>query len=506
MDVSAARLEAILRAAPAGIGVEVDRLITDVNDRLCAITGYAAPELLGRPLRQLFASGADYDHITRQRYDPRRAAVVLSHETQFRRKDGRIVDVMLSSAPIVPGDCRPGVVFTVIDISHHKATARSLDRERQLRADAARVAHIGGWEWDVQADRLVVSREWREIHGVARAILTSADLLDLVHPGDAAAVRAGLDRLARGEPYELEHRIRRPSDGSIRVIRVYAETTRDAAGRPARAHGAVQDITELRAAEEAARRLAEELEQRVRERTQALADAIAELEAFNHSVSHDLRAPLRHIEGFARALAEDHAGVLPPDARRCVDRILHGVERMTALIDALLRLSRAGRAELQRAPLDLAALVREVFESLPESHVPGRPIDLVVGPLPVVEADPALTRQLFENLLGNALKFTRPRERAEIRVEVADPGPPPVFAVRDNGVGFDPGATPRLFGVFQRFHSAGEFEGTGIGLSIVQRIVRRHGGRIWAEASPGHGATFYFTLAPGQGGPGEPPA
>ena len=258
----------------------------------------------------------------------------------------------------------------------------------------------------------------------------------------------------------------------------------------------------LRESESRYRRLSEELENRVVERTAALDAANRELEAFNYSVSHDLRAPLRHIQGFIDALREDHAAVLPPRAREFVDRVAHGSSRMTELIDGLLVLSRVGRADLRPRNVDLGTTARQAFEEL-ASPADRERIELVVDPLPPVVADAALLRQLLDNLIGNAIKFTRPIERAHIEVGHSSASGQPVFFVRDDGVGFDPEYSGKLFHVFQRLHTEAEFEGTGVGLSIAKRIVERHGGRIWAEGSPGRGATFYFTL-PASPPDGEP--
>ncbi len=221
-----------------------------------------------------------------------------------------------------------------------------------------------------------------------------------------------------------------------------------------------------------------------------------ELESFSYSVSHDLRAPLRHIDGYIRMLVDDSASALSAEARRHLDVIVDASRQMGELIDDLLEFSRMGRTEMHQASVDLDALVQESIRSL-ETAAAGRHIEWKLAPLPAVTGDPPMLRQVFANLLGNAVKYTRPRDPALIEIGRAgvEDGRVILF-VRDNGVGFDMKYADKLFGVFQRLHRADEFEGTGIGLANVRRIIARHGGRVWAESKPDEGATFYFSLRP----------
>jgi light-regulated signal transduction histidine kinase (bacteriophytochrome) len=222
-----------------------------------------------------------------------------------------------------------------------------------------------------------------------------------------------------------------------------------------------------------------------------------QLESFSYSVSHDLRAPLRHIEGFVRILLGNYSTELPAEAQRLLHNVSSSTSRMGQLIDDLLRFSWLGRQPLSKKAVNLAALVKNVFEEL-RKELASRNIDFHVRALPVCQGDPSLLKQVFVNLLSNSLKFTRHRATATIEVDCQRLEEQTVYSVRDNGVGFDMQYAQKLFGVFQRFHSSSEFEGTGIGLSIVQRIIQRHGGRIWAEAEVDKGAAFFFTLPDSQ--------
>jgi light-regulated signal transduction histidine kinase (bacteriophytochrome) len=235
------------------------------------------------------------------------------------------------------------------------------------------------------------------------------------------------------------------------------------------------------------------LEQRVRERTDELEIANNELEAFSYSVSHDLRAPLRHIEGFAGILEQKYAGEIPPEARRLLHVVTGETRRMSLLIDDLLRFSRLGKQPLTKQSVRVSELFREVLGELQKEHA-GRKVEVRLGQLPDCQGDPSLLRQVVANLLSNAFKFTRHRPDATVDIEGRAQGKELVYSVRDNGAGFDMQYARRLFGVFQRLHGAEEFEGTGIGLSIVQRVILRHGGRIWAEGVVNQGATFCFAL------------
>jgi PAS domain S-box-containing protein len=255
----------------------------------------------------------------------------------------------------------------------------------------------------------------------------------------------------------------------------------------------IRDVSARRQAEAAVRQLHAELEQRVIERTAELETANKELEAFSYSVSHDLRAPLRAVDGFSQAVLEDYGPQLPADGRRQLQTIREGAQKMGMLIDDLLTFSRLSRQELQNRAIDNGKLVHGTLAELGFPW-PARQVEIRVGHLPASSGDPALVKQIWINLLSNALKYTRKREKAVIEIGCLQTNGIDTFFVRDNGTGFDMRYAGKLFGVFQRLHRVEEYEGTGVGLAIVQRVVLRHGGRVWAEAAVDRGATFYFTL------------
>jgi light-regulated signal transduction histidine kinase (bacteriophytochrome) len=241
------------------------------------------------------------------------------------------------------------------------------------------------------------------------------------------------------------------------------------------------------------RRVNAQLQRRVAELTQQLAAAAQDLESFSYSVSHDLRAPLRAIDNFSSILHKEYADQLDAEGRRLIAVVRKNAARMGTLIKAILAFAHAGERDLILADIDLEALSRDVLEELTPSFA-GRQVSVQMHDLPHIRADTTAIRKVLLNLLANAIKFTRPRELAQIEIRVTVAGNESICSVKDNGVGFEAQYAHRLFGIFQRLHDVEEFEGTGVGLGIVKRIIDKHGGRVWAEGSPGVGATFYFSL------------
>ena len=378
--------------------------------------------------------------------------------------------------------------------ARYQAVLRRMDEERE-RLDQ-RLHQLSRYANDAI---VIADREWRvvdanekaqSVYGYSRDELLSMSMPDFRLPEPIARQQDEMRRLELqgGGIIETVHRRK---DGSRFPVEISIRLVDTASGRYIM--GIIRDITERRAAEEEIRTLNDALEERVRQRTAQLETANRELEAFSYSVSHDLRAPLRAIDGFTRILEEDHGAPLDAEARRLLRVIQDNSLRMSRLIEDLLAFSRVGRHELRLASIDMEALARSVVPQLP-AHAGRNDASIDIGALPPAWADEGLVRQVVANLLDNALKFSSHSGAPRISVDGREEGRFVVYTVRDNGVGFDMAYSGKLFGVFQRLHAQEEFSGTGVGLAIVQRIVVRHGGRVWAESEPGHGASFSFSL------------
>ena len=371
-------------------------------------------------------------------------------------------------------------------------------RESEERLNfALEKSHTGGWELDLDGHCIKRTLEHDRIFGYDSLLpqWTYVTFLEHVLPEDRAEVdRRFKEAIKTKTEWGFECRIRR-IDGEERWIWGVCEYQRDEEGKRESLAGIIQDITTRKQTEEEILELNASLEERVRERTSQLAAANHELEAFSYSVSHDLRAPLRAVDGFSRMVVEDYAERLDDEGRRMLGVIRSETQRMGRLIDDLLAFSRLGRQQMELAPILMQEMAQAVFDELAAQEPPERKLRLDLQPLPAVIGTPTMMRQVWVNLIGNAIKFTKGREVGEIEIAARDgEDGVPVYHIKDNGAGFDMRFADKLFGVFQRLHSAEEFPGTGVGLALVQRIVQRHGGRVWAEGEVDHGATFYFTI------------
>ena len=468
------------------VTIGTDGKITDVNEATEAATGYPRAELIGKDFADYFTEPEEAREGYRRVF---REGLVRDYPLEIRHRDGRVTPVVYNAS--VYRD-EAGQVVGVF------AAARDITAQKRAEAELRQMSHL----IDLAHDAIFIRgrdgtiRSWNrgaeQMYGWSGEEALghiSHDLLGTRFPVSLADLE---DRLARDGSWEgvLIHSRR---DGAQIVVASRQVLDREERGEPTDVLEMNSDITERKRADDELRRLKGELEERVVMRTAQLEAANKELESFAYSVSHDLRAPLRAIDGFCQILVTEHAPGLDGEPRRYLQRVSENTRKMGRLIDDLLHFSRLGRQAMTRQPVAMADLVRQCLEEL-QGEREGREVEVILGELPPCRADAALLKQVWLNLLANALKFTRSRAEARIEAGSFARDGETVYFVRDNGVGFDMAYADKLFGVFQRLHRQEDYEGTGVGLALVQRIIHRHGGRVWAEARPDRGAAFFFTL------------
>ncbi|MBI5429034.1 MAG: CHASE domain-containing protein [Nitrosomonadales bacterium] len=460
-----------------------------------ALLGYTRDELLGK---------SDYDFFPGDQAD---FFISKDREIIARREMLDIADEPISTKflgqrylhtrkiPVFADDGSPLYLLGISeDITERKKADEQLRRSEHGLAEAQRIARLGNWELDLVNNTLTWSDEIYRIFEIDPEQFGASyqAFLDTIHPDDREMVNSAYaDSVKNRKPYDIVHRLLM-KDGRVKYVNEKCETYFGEDGNPLRSVGTVHDITAQKVAEIALTALKDDLENRVRARTTELEAANKELEAFSYSVSHDLRTPLRAIDGFSHILLEDYAGKLDGEGKRLLNVVRDNTSRMGQLIDDILKFSRAGRLELTFSEIDMESMAREVCEELRPTD--GHELQVEIGHLPPAMGDRAMMRQVFVNLLSNAIKFSRAKEGARIEMGSSAGENETVYFVKDNGAGFDMQYSDKLFGVFQRLHSVTEFDGTGIGLAIVKRIVTRHGGRVWAEGKVNEGATVYFSL------------
>lgn len=463
-----------------------------VNDAFVAQYGYSKSETLKLHLPDLYPE------------DEKEAITELSQKLQGRayagewhhvKKDGQQIIIEAYSHSF-SYDGRPSRIAVVNDITKRKLAEMKLrESERKLR-EAQDMAHLGHWLWDVKTGDVEWSEEVYKIFQVNPKEFTphiDSILSFSPWPEENQRDQELINKAINShEPGSYEQKFLHP-DNSIGYYSSTFKGNYDEKGNLISVAGSVMDITERKKSEEEIRKLNTELEDRVAMRTAQLEGVNKELEAFSYSVSHDLRAPLRHTSGYVELLAKRCKSDLSEKGQHYLNSIADSVRQMGTLIDDLLQFSRTGRAEMRQSNSNMNEILRDVLESIKKDQSTQN-IEWQINILPSVFCDYSLLKLVWMNLLSNAVKFSRKNAVPKIEIGVYEEEKEYKFFVRDNGVGFDMKYAPKLFGVFQRLHTTEEFEGTGIGLANVQRIIMRHGGRTWAEAELNKGATFYFTI------------
>ena len=475
---------------------------TFVSDRLTDLLGYGPDEMIGRSVESFIFDEDMAAHALRAA--ERRQGLRGTYERRFRRKDGTEIWSIVSASPLMDSEGRFAGSFAMLtDITDRKKMEEDLRKREHLLSKIFDILPVGLWFVDKNGTLLRGNPAGVRIWGAEPAVAISEYGIfkgrrlpsgEEIAPDDwalAHSIREGVT--ITDELLEID-----AFDGRKRVILNYTAPIVDDTGGIEGAIVINLDITDRRRAEEEIRRMNLELEERVARRTGELETKNKELEAFAYSVSHDLRAPLRAIDGFSRILKEEYSRLFDDEGLRLIDVIRTNTGKMDQLIADLLVLSRVAQKELRWSCLDMTSLVRAAYHDNTTAADRSR-IRFSLAPLPDAPGDATLMGQVWNNLIANAVKYTRYRDVSRIDVEGRREKDMIVYSVRDNGVGFNRDYAHKLFGVFQRLHKAEEFEGTGVGLAIVQRIVVRHGGKVWAEGETGEGAQFSFSLpAPDQ--------
>ena len=481
----------------AGIGIALVDAATNrfvrVNEAYARLRGYTAADVAGQSIAQAY--GEAWQSRLKPLIDEADRTGHNIFEADMRHRDGSTVPVLVDLTSIPDETGRPvSRLAFVTDLT----ALRRIEATAQMWTRVFEQADVPIALYTPDGRITAANAAFARARGFTPAELIGEHVDRLLPQDERARVHAGI---ALNEDHRTVESVHQRRDGS--TFPVFADVTaiRDEAGNMMARVGFFTDLTAQkeaeavrREAERALQRLNLELEQRVDARTAQLREMNDEPEAFSYSVSHDLRAPLRGIAGWSRALLEDSGALLDAPGRAHLDRVLAEAARMGVLIDDLLAFSRVGREPLTRAETDLSSLAARVASRLREAH-PGRRLDVQIAPGLLASADAKLIDIVLTNLLENAVKFTRFRDDARVIFDRAE-ADPHGFVVRDNGVGFDQAFAAKLFAPFQRLHGSADYPGTGIGLATVQRIVHRHGGRVWAESVVDQGATFGFTLPP----------
>lgn len=486
------RLRVVVDAVPALIAyVNRDRRFVFVNTRHDQHTGLTPKQTVGRTVREVFGEDI-YAGIAAQ-ITRALAGEEVEFERSHRLEDGAVRDLRIQYVPDRDSSgAVQGFVALITDVTEIRAAQRSLAESKGRFHSLFEVAQEG---MAIHRDGIVEqanSAMARLLGAQSAEALAGMHIADWVTPEYRDSVRERTALLQQGGeriPY-LERKLLR-LDGTTLDVEMGGASFME--GGVARLTIVVRDLSARKAHERQIMELNADLERRVAERTGELTAAYREMESFSYSVSHDLRAPLRAISAFSRILMEDFRGEVPAEAQRLLTRVAQNAERLGALIEGLLEFGRLARQPLRKQRIIPADLAREVFEEQASARA-GREVEIRVGDMPECLADRALLKRVYANLISNALKYTRLRKQARIEVGAITMGLGPVYYVRDNGAGFDMADSSRLFDLFERLHAASEFDGHGVGLALVRRIVERHGGTVWADSAPDRGATFFFRL------------
>ncbi len=487
-------------AVDAIITIDERGTIESVNPAAERMFGYTSSEMIGRNVKTLMPQPYMSEHdqyLTNFLKSGTKKIIGIGREVVAERKDGTTFPIDLGVSELRLGDQR---FFTGIirDITERNRAELELRRTEERLHLATTGAGIGTWHWDIVREELTWSERCNALFGIPPGSQMSYErFLEALHPADRERThQAVTDALDNRTDYAIEYRSLWP-DGSVHWIAAMGRGSYDDTGQPLRMEGVVLDINDRRNAEDALQQAHDHLEDRVEERTADLRRSNAELEQFAYVASHDLQEPLRMVASYTQLLERRYKDKLDSDAQEYIAFAVDGTVRMKQLINDLLMYSRVGTHGRDREPTDCDTVVEHALANL-KTAIEECGARMTVDPLPTVLADGVQLGQLFQNLIGNAVKYRGSNGTPEIHVGAAEQDGEWLFSIRDNGMGIDPQYAERIFVIFQRLHGKGEYSGTGIGLAVCKKIVERHGGRIWVDSAPEMGSTFYFTLPHGK--------
>lgn len=468
------------------------------------LRGYTPEEILAEPVTSAL-TGDSREYLTgliRSRAEDALSGKdsqgkFFTNEVEQPCKDGSTVwTEVITSYYINPENGKVEVLGVTRDISERKMSENVLRENERLLRESQTIARLGSFVWDLSTGLWESSKILDEIFGIDDFYEHSLDgWINIVHPHWKNTMTEYVENnvLVKHQKFDKEYQIIRRQDNQPRWVHGISELEFDEHGKPIKLIGVIVDITERKLVEDEVKKLNAQLEERVNERTAQLEAANSELQAFAYSVSHDLRAPLRAIDGFSKFVLEDYNDKLDSEGQRLLGLIRSNTLKMDKLITDILSLSRVTRSEHKSSRIDMTKMAMSMYNEAATPEIQKR-LKVVVDELPETYADPTYIKQVWINLISNAIKFSSLEARPVVKIGGYLENGYQVYYVKDNGVGFNPEYAHKLFGVFQRLHKATEFEGTGVGLAIVQRIIHRHGGKVWAEGKEGSGATFYFSL------------
>ena len=490
-----ATLNSIFRAAPIGIGMVVDRVLTLVNDNLIAMTGYADKDLIGSSARLLYPNQDEFERVGQEKYAQIQKNGTGTVETKWKTKEGKLIDVLLSSTPLNPSDWSEGVTFTALDITGRKQSEKQLmDSERNYR-EIFNAANDVVMIHDKTSGEIVdVNSRVTDLYGY-----TPSELYGMT-----------VESLSQGEPpfsmLEAGEWIKKTVEEGPQVFEWMARDKTGNAfwvevglknafiGGEERLLAVIRDIRQRKAADKELTEYREHLEKLVDRRAAEIKAKNKELEMFTYSVSHDLKAPLRGIDGYSRLLVEEYADRLDEEGLFFLNNVRQGTTQMNTLIEDLLAFSRTERKDLHHTSIDLNALIENLVAQRNHDIEQCRITVTVDLPFQTLESDTETLRQVLTNYLDNAIKYSKKDTAGTVTIGGSQDDQYWTLWVKDSGIGFDPKYLDRIFEIFQRLHRVEEYPGTGVGLAIVRKAVERIGGRVRANSSPGKGSTFYVDI------------